>query len=77
MTLRDFHPGLIKNYTEKKYLLHFQWNDGTEKIYRYALVETFNSNQIDHRQKVKQDEIGLTQQEIWEKKYAKNNISIK
>ena len=77
MTLTAFDPGVIGNYTERKYLLHFQWNDGTEKICRYALVETFNSNEIHHRTKQKKDEIGLTQKEIWKKKYAKNNISIK
>jgi hypothetical protein len=77
MTLTNFDPGLIKNYTEKKYLLHFQWNDGTEKICRYALVETLNSSEINSRTKQKTDEIGLTQEEIWKKKYAKNNISIK
>ena len=44
MTLTAFDPGAIGNYTKRKYLLHFQWNDGTEKICRYALVETFNSN---------------------------------
>ena len=64
MTLRDFDPGVIGNYTERKYLLHFQWNDGTEKICRYALVETFNSSEIDSRSKQKKDEIGLTQKEL-------------
>ena len=77
MTLTAFDPGAIGNYPERKYLLHFQWNDGTEKICRYALVETFNSNEIHHRTKEKKDEVGLTQEEIWKKKYAKNDISIK
>jgi hypothetical protein len=77
MTLTAFDPGAIGNYTKRKYLLHFQWNDGTEKICRYALVETFNSNEINHRTKEKTDEVGLTQEEIWKKKYAKNDISIK
>ena len=77
MTLTAFDPGAIGNYPKRKYLLHFQWNDGTEKICRYALVETFNSNEIHHRTKEKKDEVCLTQEEIWKKKYAKNNISIK
>ena len=77
MTLTAFDPGTIGNYPERKYLLHFQWNDGTEKICRYALVETFNANEINHRTKEKTDEVGLTQKEIWKKKYAKNDISIK
>ena len=77
MTLTAFDPGVIGNYTERKYLLHFQWNDRTGKICRYALVETFNSNEIHHKTKEKKDEVGLTQKEIWKKKYAKNDISIK
>ncbi len=77
MTLTAFDPGVIGNYRERKYLLHFQWNDRPGKICRYALVETFNSNEIHHRTKEKKDEVGLTQKEIWKKKYAKNDISIK
>ena len=77
MTLTAFDPGVIGNYNERKYLLHFQWNDRTGKICRYALVETFNSNEIHHRTKEKKDEVGLTQKEIWKNKYAKNDISIK
>jgi hypothetical protein len=71
MTLLAFDIGLVKNYTEKKYLLHFQWNDGKEKVYRYALVEEIDLNKIDHKLKIKEDEIRLTQKEIWEKKYKK------
>jgi len=71
MTLLAFDIGLVKNYTEKKHLLHFQWNDGKEKVYRYALVEEIDLNKIDHKLKIKEDEIGLTQKEIWEKKYKK------
>ena len=54
---------------KKNILLHFQWNDGKEKVYRYALVEEIDLNKIDHKLKIKEDEVGLTQQEIWEKKY--------
>ena len=71
MTLLAFDIGLVKNYTEKKYLLHFQWNDGKEKVYRYALVEEIDLNKIDHKLKIKEDEVGLTQKEIWKKKYKK------
>ena len=77
MTIAAFDPRNLSLYKEPKYLLHFQWNDGTEKICRYALVETFNSNEINPRTKEKKDEVGLTQEEIWNKKYATNNISIK
>ena len=69
MTLLAFDISLVKKYTKKKYLLHFQWNDGKEKVYRYALVEEIDLNKIDHKLKIKEDEVGLTQKEIWEKKY--------
>jgi hypothetical protein len=32
---------------------------------------------INEKSKQKKDEVGLTQEEIWNKKYATNNISIK
>ena len=73
MTLSAFDIGMVKNYNELKYLLHFQWNDGTEKIYRYALVETMSQSEINHRTKQKEDETNLTQKEIWLKKYSHNN----
>tara|TARA_R100000900_G_scaffold10544_1_gene9800 strand:+ start:243 stop:476 length:234 start_codon:yes stop_codon:yes gene_type:complete len=73
MTLSAFDIGMVKNYNEPKYLLHFQWNDGTEKIYRYALVETMSQSEINHRTKQKKDETTLTQKEIWLKKYSHNN----
>ena len=76
MVKAAFDPRNISLYLKPRHLIHFEWQS-SNKIYRYALVETFNSKQIDHRQKVKQDEIGLTQEEIWNKKYATNNISIK
>ena len=69
MTIAAFDPGLLANYDEPKYLLHFQWKNSDTKIYRYALVEEIDIDKIDHRLKLKQDEVGLSQQEIWEKKY--------
>ena len=69
MTLAAFDPRNIDHYKEPKFLLHFQWGK-SEKVYRYALVEIFNSGVIDHKTKQKNDEIGLTQKEIWKKKYA-------
>ena len=54
MTLSAFDIGIVKNYKKPKYLLHFQWNDGTEKIYRYALVETMSQSEINHRTKQKE-----------------------
>ena len=76
MTLAAFDPRNIDCYQEPRFLVHFQWGK-SEKVYRYSLVETFNSSEIDSRTKQKKDEKDLTQKEIWKKKYAKNDISIK
>ena len=77
MTLTAFDIGMVKNYNELKYLLHLQWNDGTEKVYRYALVETMSQSEINHRTKQKKDEANLTQKEILLKKYSYNNTAKK
>ena len=69
MTLAAFDPRNITQYKEPRFLLHFQWGK-SEKVYRYALVEIFNPGVIDHKIKQKDDEKGLTQEEIWKKKYA-------
>ena len=69
MTLAKFDPRNITQYKEPRFLLHFQWGK-SEKVYRYALVEIMNEGSIDHKTKQKNDEIGLTQKEIWKKKYA-------
>ena len=69
MTLAKFDPRNITQYQTPRFLLHFQWGK-SEKVYRYALVEVFNSGVIDHETKQKEDEIGLTQEQIWKKKYA-------
>jgi len=69
MTIAAFDPSLLSNYDHPKHLLHFQWKNSDTKVYRYALVEEIDITKIDHRLKLKQDEAGLTQQEIWEKKY--------
>ena len=39
MTLSAFDIGMVKNYNELKYLLHFQWNDGTENYVSVVLVK--------------------------------------
>ena len=69
MTISDFDPRLLGLYDKPKYLLHFQWQDSS-KVYRYALVEVIDQEKINHRSKQKDDEIDLTQKEIWEKKYG-------
>jgi hypothetical protein len=73
MTIAAFDPALLGNYYQPKYLLHFQWQNSDTKIYRYALVEEINIHKIDHRLKLKEDEQGLTQEDIWLKKYSYNN----
>ena len=74
MTIARFDPGLLASYHEPRYLLHFQWKNSETKIYRYALVEEIDINKIDHRLKLTKDEQGLTQKEVWLKKYSYNNI---
>jgi len=69
MTLAKFDPRNITQYIEPRFLVHFQWGK-SKKIYRYALVEIINQGAIDHKTKQKDDEKGLTQKEIWKKKYA-------
>ena len=69
MTLAKFDPRNITQYIKPRFLLHFQWGK-SEKVYRYALAEIINQGSIDHKTKQKDDEVGLTQKEIWKKKYA-------
>ena len=69
MTTAAFDPRNLSLYVEPKHLLHFQWQNSS-KVYRYALVEIINPGAIDERSKQKDDEINLTQKEIWKKKYA-------
>ena len=68
MTVAAFDPRLIEQYEEPRYLIHFKWGN-SEKVYRYALVESIEVSEINQDTKQKKDEIGLSQQEIWEKKY--------
>ena len=72
MTLSDFNPRLLDNYTEPRHLMHFQWNNSSD-VYRYALVEIIKQNKINSRTKQKSDELQLSQEDIW-KKY---NIVVK
>ncbi len=69
MTTAAFDPRNLSLYKKPRHLLHFQWQDST-KVYRYALVEIINEGAIGQRLKQKEDEQGLTQEEIWKKKYA-------
>ena len=76
MVKAAFDPRNISLYLKPRHLIHFEWQS-SNKIYRYALVEVIDPKNIDEKSKQKKDEIGLTQEEIWNKKYAKNDISIK
>jgi hypothetical protein len=76
MVKAAFDPRNITLYLKPRHLIHFEWQS-SNKIYRYALVEVIDPQDINEKSKQKKDEIGLTQEEIWNKKYAKNNISIK
>ena len=69
MVKASFDPRNLSLYKKPRHLLHFQWQDST-KVYRYALVEIINEGAIGQRLKQKDDEQGLTQEEIWKKKYA-------
>ena len=66
MTLSDFDPRLLDIYAKPKHLLHFEWN-GSSDVYRYALVEIIKQNKINSRNKQKEEEQGLSQEEIWQK----------
>ena len=70
MTIADFDPRLITQYNEPRFLIHFQWGN-SEKVYRYALVESMEVPEITQRTKQKKDETNLSQKEIWENKYKK------
>ena len=76
MVKASFDPRNISLYLKPRHLIHFEWQS-SNKIYRYALVEVIDPKDINEKSKQKKDEIDLTQEEIWNKKYAKNNISIK
>ena len=66
MTKSDFDPTVLSQYDTPKFLLHFEWQRSSD-VYRYALVEIIKSNKINSRTKQKQDEQGLSQEEIWQK----------
>ena len=76
MVKASFDPRNISLYLKPRHLIHFEWQS-SNKIYRYALVEVIDPKDINEKSKQKIDEVGLTQEEIWNKKYATNNISIK
>ena len=77
--LDDFDISRMEIYDEPRYLLHFlwgatgPWRKKTPKVCRYALVEMIDVDKIDSRNKEKKDEVGLTQKEIWDKKYRPKN----
>ena len=66
MTTSDFDPTVLSQYNKPRFLLHFEWQNSSD-VYRYALVEVIKQKNINSRSKQKQDEQGLSQEEIWQK----------
>ena len=75
MTTAAFDPRNLSLYKKPRHLLHFQWQDST-KVYRYALVEVIKPDNILSKSKQKPDELGLTQKEIWSKKYKSDKWTL-
>jgi len=75
MTTADFDPRNLDLYQEPKYLLHVEWGK-SPLIYRYALVEVIKPDNILSKSKQKPDELGLTQKEIWSKKYKSDKWTL-
>ena len=71
MSLSAFDPICLERYEKPPFMLHFQWGRDELKVYRYALVEVMTINDIDHKLKQKEDERGLSQEEIWRRKYLR------
>ena len=66
MTRARFDPRLIDIYKEPRLLLHFQWGNDN-KIYRDALVEKIDIGSINELTKQKEDELNLSNEDIWKK----------
>jgi hypothetical protein len=71
MTLSDFDPRLLDNYTTPN--IYYIFNGVVLSYLRYALVEILAPNKINSKTKQKEDEQGISQEDIW-KKY---NIVVK
>ena len=66
MTTSDFDPALIEHKNKPKFLLHFQWGL-SPTVYRYALVDIIEPNDIDAELKQTKTEKNLSQKEIKDK----------
>ncbi len=69
VTKSDFDPTVLGQYEDPPELLHFQWEgeDCGHTVYRYALVDMIDSNEIDARTKRKNDEVGMNNEDMWER----------
>ncbi len=69
VTKSDFDPTILGQYELPPHLLHFQWEGKNcgYKVYRYILAEIIDPNKINSRAKTKDDDEGMTQEEIWTK----------
>jgi len=52
MSIANFDPRLITQYNKPRFLIHFQWGN-SEKVYRYALVESIEVSEINQDTKQK------------------------
>jgi len=69
MTIAAFDPRLITQYNEPRFLIHFQWGN-SEKVYRYALVESMEVPEINQDTKQKTPSLcGSRPAEIWKHPY--------
>ena len=69
MTISRFDPLNLGQYEEAPELLHFQWigKKCNNKVYRYALVDIIEPNDIDAELKQTKTEKNLSQKEIKDK----------
>ncbi len=69
LTKRDFDPRVLGQYVDPPALLHFQWEGKKcgNSVFRYVLAEIIEPNDINSRSKRKDDEISMSEEEVWEK----------
>jgi len=69
VTKSDFDPTTLGQYEEPPAMLHFQWEGVRcgQSVFRYVLAEIIEPNEIDSRSKRKDDELKMSEEEVWEK----------
>ena len=66
MSNEEYNAKLESTFSTECQRAGFELNT---KVYKLCMENKRDLNKIDHKLKIKEDEVGLTQQEIWEKKY--------